>query len=99
MIKFAKEKSLMTQKNIELATEILPCSFDEILLESIDKLINIDSIRNQLEDPQNRNEFRTRFAFEKQERLKLLHGNQVQESLHEGFQKMCGLKGHKLSGG
>jgi hypothetical protein len=37
MIKFAKEKSIITQKNIELATEILPCSFDEILLESINK--------------------------------------------------------------
>ena len=37
MIKYAKEKSLNTQKNIDFATEILPCSFDEILLESISK--------------------------------------------------------------
>lgn len=35
MINYAKEKSLITKKEIEIATEILPCCFDEILLESI----------------------------------------------------------------
>ena len=45
MIKYGNEKSVLTQKNIGYATETIPCSFDEILLESISTQINIDSIR------------------------------------------------------
>ena len=88
---------------MRLTVKLLFLFDDEVINKLIENSQEIteESIQTFLSIEQNQNDFKARFSDWRSQRMKELFDHQLDKNiqLHEGFNKICGLKGSKLSGG